>query len=329
MSGLISTLPIYTIPLPTPWSGLKGINAYLVREDPVTLVDPGLSFPAGREALLAGLRSAGVALREIRRVLLTHAHPDHYGLAAWIQDAAGAEVWVHPEEAGKLSEPAWYLAARERILADAGVPAETARMMKRYWAEQRKLVLPLQDWLPAEHGRRFPFASGELTAVHLPGHSLGHVAFWSAADGLLLGGDLLLEGVTPNPLMEPLPEGHSAGAPHAPGRALVLEQFRNSMKRLAELPIEQVLPGHGPVIHDHKAVILGYQARYQRKLNATAQTLAGGKTAYQVTREIYPGLPDYDFFLGLSQVLAQLDLLAVTGRAAVEPGPQGSIFRAI
>ena len=329
MSGLISTLPICTIPLPTPWSGLKGINAYLVREDPVTLIDPGLSYEAGREALLAGLRSVGVALREIRRVLLTHAHPDHYGLAAWIQEAAGAEVWVHPEEAGKLAEPDWYLAARDRILADAGVPADTVRMMKYYWAEQRKLVLPLNDWLPAEHGQRFPFASGELTAVHLPGHSLGHVAFWSAGDRLLLGGDLLLEGVTPNPLMEPLPEDHPAGAPHAPVRALVLEQFLTSMKRLAELPIDQVLPGHGPVICDHRAIILGYQARYQRKLDTTLQAISGGKTAYQLTRELYPSLPDYDFFLGLSQVLAQLDLLVATGRAAVEPGPQGSIFWAI
>jgi len=329
VSGLISTLPICSIPLRTPWPGLKGINADLVREDPVTLIDPGLSFEAGREALLAGLRSAGVALREIRRVLVTHAHPDHHGLAAWIQEAAGAEVWVHPEEAGKLAEPEWYLASRDRLLADAGVPAETARMMERYWAENRKLVEPLYDWLPAEDGQRFPFASGELTAVHLPGHSLGHVAFWSAEDRLLIGGDLLLEGVTPNPLMEPLPEGHPAGAPHAPGRALVLEQFLASMERLAELPIDQVLPGHGPVIRDHKAVIQGYQARYQRKLDAMAQAIAVGKTAYQLTRELYPGLPDYDFFLGLSQVLAQLDLLVAAGRAAVEPGTQGSIFRAI
>lgn len=329
MSGLISTLPIYTIPLPTPWSGLKAINAYLVREDPVTLIDPGLSFPVGREALLAGLRSVGVALRDIRRVLLTHAHMDHYGLAAWVQEASGAEVWVHPEEEGKMSRPDWWQEARERILEEAGVPAETARMMKRYWAKQRELVLPLTEWLPAEHGRCFPFASGELTAVHLPGHALGHVAFWNAADRLLVGGDLLLEGITPNPLTEPVLEDHYASVPHAPFRALVLEQFRISMERLAELPIHVVLPGHGPVIYDHRAVIQNYQARYQRKLDGMLRSAVGGKTAYQLARELYPKVPDQDFYLALSQVMAQLDLLVVRGKVEVESGPHGDIFRTV
>lgn len=329
MNRVIRTLPILDIPLPTPWPDLGVIHTYLVREDPVTLIDAGLNDRPSREALLAGLRSAGVELRDIRRVLLTHAHMDHHGQAAWIQEASGAEVWLHTDEHGKLAEPDWWVAGRDQTLAEAGVPPETLRLMYRHWRAEKDLALPLHHWLPLTDGQTFAFETGELKAVHLPGHSLGHTAYWDEEDRVLVGGDHLLEGVTPNPIMEPLPPGHPAGAPHAPWRALTLGQFLDSLERVAQMPVRRVLPGHGPVIEDHVAVVQAYQAKHRRRLASLWRRIAEGTTAYRLAREIYPRLPEGDSFLAISQILAQLDLLAASGRAAVEPGQQGHMYRAI
>ncbi|HEY8346714.1 MAG TPA: MBL fold metallo-hydrolase [Symbiobacteriaceae bacterium] len=328
MKGLTRTLPIYNIPLPTPWPDLGPVHVYLVREDPVTLIDAGLNTPASREALLKGLRSAGVELRDIRRVLLTHAHIDHHGQAAWIQEQSGAEVWVHAEERAKLLEPEWWQQGRDQILADAGVPSETIRVIHRSWDQGRRLALPLSEWKPLTDGQSFPFERGELRVVHLPGHSLGHVAFWDEENGLLVGGDHLLTGMSPNPFMEPVPPGHPAGAPHAPGRALTLKQFLASLERLEQLPVRRVLPGHGPAIDDHLGVIRAYRAKHLRRLDATRREIGGGVTAYQLARAVYPRVPDSDFYMAVSQVLAHLDLLVATGRATVEPGRHGCIYRA-
>jgi len=77
------------------------VHVYVIRQDPVTLIDTGVDIPESREALIDGLKQHGLTARDIRRVLLTHAHVDHMGLAAWVREESGAEIWLHPDEAGK------------------------------------------------------------------------------------------------------------------------------------------------------------------------------------------------------------------------------------
>lgn len=299
------------------------VHVYLVRQDPVTLVDTGLHTSDSRAALLDGLRAAGVELKDIRRVLLTHAHMDHYGQAGWVQEVSGAEVFMHPDEVGKAEVPEWWLDGRGQALAAAGVPDETEKLMDHYWRLGRKMAVELGQWQPLADGQKFGFASFELEAVHLPGHALGHTGFWNADHGLLIGGDHLLEGVTPNPIMEPLRPGHPAAVPHAPHRALTLGQFLSALERVAGLPVKRVMPGHGPIIMDHRAVAQTYMAKHERRLGLLAQRIAEGGTAFAITREIYPRVREFDIFLALSEVLAHLDLLVVRGQAAVEPGAGG------
>lgn len=321
-------LPIHQISLPTPWPSVGPIHTYLVREDPVTLIDTGVNTEESRQALLDGLQAHGMAVRDIRRVLLTHAHLDHFGQAGWIQEESGAEVWLHPDEAGKAEAPDWWLEGRGEALDQAGVPGETQALMEQYWQLGRHLALPLGPWHPMTDAQVFAFAHGALQAVHLPGHALGHTGFWEAASQTLIGGDHLLVGVTPNPIMEPLPPGHPAAAPHAPGRALTLGQFLGALDRVASLPVQRVLPGHGPVIEDHRAVAATYQAKHERRLGLMWERIRSGATAFALCREIYPRVREFDIFLALSEVLAHLDLLAVRGKAEISEGSGGWVYRA-
>jgi len=322
-------LPICKVSLPTPWATVGPIHVYLIKQDPVTLIDTGVDTPEAREALISGLDEMGLGINDIRRVLLTHAHVDHMGLAAWIRDASGADVWLHPDEAGKAENPDWWLAERDRILAQAGVPEDVQHSMEMYYRRTRALALPFDGaWRPMAGGQVFPFEAGALRAVHLPGHALGHTGFIDEAGGSMVGGDHLLSGITPNPILEPLPPGHPAGAPHAPGRALTLGQFLQSLDVAAGLPLERVLPAHGPVILDHVRVVEGYKIRHERRLGKLWERLRRPATVYEVTREVYPNVSELHIFLAVSEVLAHLDLLAARGRAAVDTAGSVWVYRA-
>lgn len=323
---MATALPIIQISLPTPWPKVGAVHVYLIREDPVTLIDTGLGTPESREALLDGLKRNGIGLRDIKRVLLTHAHLDHFGLAGAIQEEAGAEVWMHPDEEGKAFLTPWWYEGRDAALMQCGVPASSKHGIDELWLLSRRWTHLIHEWRPIADGQRFACDSGVLEAVHLPGHALGHVGFWDAAGGTLVGGDHLLNGITPNPVMEPLAPGRTGGARHAPGRALTLGQFLSSLERVLGMPADQVLPGHGPVILEHRTLAESYIAKHEQRLASFAQRLEDAPTAFTLTQRIYPWVKGFDVFLALSEVVAHLDLLADRGQVLVEPDVGGDRF---
>lgn len=303
--------------MPTPFK-VGPVFAYLVAEDPITLVDAGVGYPDGREALRQGLTQAGLAPTDIRRVLITHCHSDHVGNSGWIQELSGAEVWIHPDEGAKLQNPDWHREARQHQLTLAGMP-EVERQRAERFIERGRQLITVPTWKPLQDGQRFSFANGaELEALLLPGHALGHTGF--LVGETLLGGDHLLIGVTPNPIMEPVPEGHIVSLPHAPGRAGTLGQFRDSLERVKRLEVARVLPGHGPVIADHRRVVEGYLATHERRLTMVEKHLGNGITPWELAAQLYPRVRDFDVFLALTEVLAHLDQLVVLGRAVLENG---------
>lgn len=302
--------------LPTPFA-VGTVFAYLIVADPLTLIDTGVGYPEAQEALEAGLASAGFRPAELRRIIVTHCHSDHVGNAGWLQDRSGAEVWIHPDEGAKLAGGDQNREMRRRHLTLAGMPEDEQRSVERLYERARRLITPAPAWQPMVDGQRFGFETGEwLEAMALPGHALGHTGL--LLDSRLFGGDHLLLGVTPNPVMEPVPPVHPASVSHAPGRTLTLGQFLDSLTRVSALDLKQVWPGHGAVITDHRRVAAGYVAAHERRLDLMHDRLGAGKSAWELAREFYPRVREFDLFLSLSEVLAHLDLLVVRRRAVVE-----------
>lgn len=295
---------VIRIALPTPFP-VGDVHAYLIADDPVTLIDTGLSYPESWEALVQGLRANGLEPRDVKRVLLTHGHLDHYGQAARLQ-GLGATVYMHPLETGKVLCPAWWLEARDSIVAATGASRESMEAMEAVWQSGRAMTVPLEEFVPLRAGDRFEFAHApHLTVLELPGHSLGHVGFLRP-DGVLVGGDHLLQGVSPNPIMEPLAAG---------GRALTLGQFFDSLTVVDGLELQRVWPGHGPAVTAHRDVVAHYRQGHARRLDAIAARIpAAGVTAFELTRELFPRVREWNIFLALSEVLAHLDYLVAHGR---------------
>src|SRR5438067_13596670 len=135
---------IIPISLPTPFY-IGPVNVYLIKEDPITLIDTGPKTAEAIDALRAGLKQAGVGVADIRRIVLTHAHEDHCGLARSLRDEArAAEVFVHDWETGHRASR---LEHEENLtlLQRAGVPDDEIHLMRCLYEEVRQYADSLDD----------------------------------------------------------------------------------------------------------------------------------------------------------------------------------------
>jgi len=110
-------MKIIPISVPTPFY-IGPVNVYLIAEDPITIIDTGPKTKEAVTALRDGLRVNGFRVSDIRRIVLTHAHEDHCGLARSLRDEAkNAEVLVHEWETGHR-----HSRLERRRCSDAGKP---------------------------------------------------------------------------------------------------------------------------------------------------------------------------------------------------------------
>ncbi len=138
-------MKIVPISVPTPFY-VGPVNVYLIREEPLTLVDTGPKTKEALEALREGLRKERLRVSDIRRILLTHAHEDHCGLAKKLRDEAkDAEVFVHGWETGHRAGRLEYDEHRA-LLERAGVPVSPVHDLRQALdhplTAERRLVVP-------------------------------------------------------------------------------------------------------------------------------------------------------------------------------------------
>src|SRR5687767_2948967 len=202
----MEALPVRRIEMPTPYA-VGPVNAYLIDAEPVTLIDAGINTPQGQNALLLGLASAGLFPQSIERVLITHAHPDHYGLVHVLQELSGATVYFPEREIARVRDRQMLFEVG-RLLMEAGMPLELLFKMDQERRKDRsKPRMSHDEVIPVKHGDKFWFKTHhgafELEAHDSPGHTGGHMIYLESQTKTLFAGDQLLPNVSPNPLLEP------------------------------------------------------------------------------------------------------------------------------
>ena len=206
---------LWRLRLPLPWPGVPHVNAWAISSGSgVVLVDTGLADPGALGQLELALREAGLRLEHIRLLVCTHAHSDHYGLAGSIVDAAGCELWMHPNHAhmtAHLDDPERMLERRIEVARQSGVP--DSLITQAYEARRGqpigvdRFVEPDVDLLP---GVEVETDLGRWQVYETPGHAPSHVCLHQPDRKLLLSGDHLLGrislyydfGYTPDPAGE-------------------------------------------------------------------------------------------------------------------------------
>ena len=313
---------IIPISLPTPFY-IGPVNVYLIAEEPLTLIDTGPKTKEAIDALRAGLRAAGFLVTDIQRIVLTHAHEDHCGLARSLRDEAKhAEVLVHGWETGHRIGRLEYEEHRS-LLVRAGVPDDEIDGMRRMYEGVRKYADSFADheYSPLWDEGELEFATGSWRIVHTPGHTPGSCSFVREADRTVIAGDCVLKRITPNPVLSPDPIDPSKRFPS-------LAEYLVSLARLRAFAPTLVHGGHGEPVHDYEELFNRYlRAIGERQNHVIGLITKEGATAWDIAREMFPGADDVHRFLAVSEAVAHLDLAQTEGKIAVEFSGLKEVYR--
>jgi len=303
---------LYQLVIPTPFA-VGPVNVYLSTgtDEPLTLVDSGPCTDRARAALEEGLSSLGYALPDIERIIITHAHVDHYGLAGEIARLSGASVYSHSNNRPILEDHAEKQVQRqvfyEDLLVEAGVPQEVCTTLNHMMRGFRRFASAVPSLHELADGDTLMLAGHTWQVLFMPGHASGLVCFYQPEMQVLLSNDHLLRDISSNPFVEPPPPGQAR-------RRRSLVDYIASLERTAALDIAVAWPGHGEPIQDHRALIASRLAFHHRRAEAILAALQDGpRTAYVLSRVLFPDLSTVDYFLAISEVLAHLEWLEARG----------------
>jgi len=310
------------LPLPIGVHGIDTVNVYVIADgEHVTLVDCGVWRPDpvddGLAALRQGLRSAGYELADVSRIVITHAHIDHYGLAGRLMEMTGCQLWMHAStdlDCEKYRHPDTAVARRRDTYSDHGLPE----------AELPGVAHGLRDWMPYLHsvveastrlhgGEKIGMGGREWEGIHTPGHSVGHICLWSPELGVVLSGDHLLPGVTPPVTFE---RGFDADP---------LRSYLESLKRVEALRPVLVLPGHGTPFGDPERRIQAILRNKIRRLAAIRQAIEHRpSTVVEITDRVFTSVMlTYQRSFALAETLAHIAYLRSSGEVERRTRPDG------
>ena len=302
---------IFRLVLPLPIPGLHRVNAYLIADDDdLTLVDCGLHDPAlgdnGWGELVAAIEANGFAVADVRRLIVTHTHIDHYGMAGRFVDDTGSELWMHEASHEELSiyrDPAAAKRDLEQMLVDHGVDPDDVDELSAFedWSGYVSAVVDATT--PLRGGEKFACGSRGWEVIHTPGHARSHICLYSNEDGILVSGDHLLATITPH-------IDFRRGGDEDP-----LGEFLTSLETVEKLDPRLVLPGHGRPFEDGGSRARVVARHHDRRLGSILQIIRREPhTASEISDELFGAeLLHFHRRLALGEALAHLAYLRKRG----------------
>ncbi|SMO70730.1 MBL fold metallo-hydrolase [Fodinibius sediminis] len=287
---------IFPLRIPTPFA-VGDVFCYLIVDDKIVLVDCGYYAEESLERLKAHLGEQGLQLGDLDEIWLTHGHPDHFGQAALLADRSGAVIYGHPKERSNFAGNDDRDLFRDYFQSQ-DVPEELVQQMldQLEWLQQYQQPIE-PEWV--REGDLLESGRISVEVKKVPGHAPGHLLF-DTREGVMFGGDLLLDNISTNALINFDPDTRQ--------RNKSLLQYRASLRWIAERE-GQVLPGHGEIIHHIREVAEHHLQEQEKRYAHIHQLLAKQPMSLmELARRLFaPSIEQGAVFLALSEVLGYLD----------------------
>ena len=307
---------LWSIPVPIPNNPLHYVLVYAFETDRGPyLVDAGWNTDESYGSLRAGLERMGTSVTEVQGVLVTHIHPDHFGLAGRIREDSGAWVGMHPADIelfeGRYVETGPLLEAVDATLRMAGAPDEEVGALQRASMPILPLVVPTVPDIVMDDGFRPEIPGWNVQAVWTPGHTPGHLCFVEPDRRVLLSGDHVLPRITPNVSL--LDEDGIDP----------LGDFLRSLEKVGRCDVDEVLPAH-----EHRFVGLrdrvdGLIDHHEERFDQVERIIrSGADTAWDIASQMHWSRPwerisGFMRRMALFEGLAHLRALEERGRLRV------------
>jgi glyoxylase-like metal-dependent hydrolase (beta-lactamase superfamily II) len=312
---------IHRIPLPTPFQ-VGDVNAWLLRGDPLTLVDAGPLMEETEARLDEGLAAVGLAVEDLELLILTHQHDDHVGLAGELVRRSNAEVagiaplatYLADTDASMDADDAYSVA----LMRHHGVSEKTVETLHGISVAFRRFLGDVAVGRVLADGDELVAGGRTWRVRERPGHSPTDTVL--ASDGVVLAGDHLLEKISSNPIAHvPIGAPDAAGLAASPDRPRTLLIYADSMRATAaEDRGALVLPGHGDPFTGAAALVEKRLGMHDRRAEKILAALTHPRSAADLGRDLWRHVPVTQAYLVLSEVLGHLDLLEERGAVATE-----------
>lgn len=271
------------------------------------VIDAGTLTDHAREIWSAALRQLGISFRHIRRIHVTHNHPDHLGLAGWLQQESDAEVYLSAADQRSLA--IYALPFEEqfervgRVMIAHGIAESMACALIEDIQGIMKWYLPLPEFTTMPEEDLFELGDDLYRTLPAPGHSDGHVLFLGDKHGRLFSGDGFLQDRVSQVSDWPYTFLENP-----------LQVHLDALKNLADLPISKIYPGHGPAFTEVCDRLSAVEQHHNRRLNKVRRTLTETMDLAQLCTAInvVARVPQ-EFRVSWADTRAYLEYLSWTG----------------
>ena len=310
---------IHRLAIPTPFM-VGRVNAYLIEDSPLTLVDSGPNSAKALDELEQALAARGYAVEDLELLVITHQHMDHFGLASILARRSGAEVAALEDMAPSLASYAGQIDLEDRfaesMMLRHGIPPEIVTALRAVSAGFRAWGTAVEVTRPLAADSELKLRDRTLRVLHRPGHSPSDTVFFDEQRSILLAADHLIAHISSNPLLaRPLDANEDYDGP----RPQALITYMDSLRKTQAMELSLVLPGHGPSITDHVSLIDERFRLHARRAERIRRLIAvQPRTAHEIAQELWGNVSVTQAYLTLSEVLGHVDLLLADGRVAEE-----------
>jgi glyoxylase-like metal-dependent hydrolase (beta-lactamase superfamily II) len=296
------------------------VNVYLL-EEPLTLIDTGPGTADALRVLTGQLKARGLEPSDIERVLITHGHVDHHGLASQVREVSSADIYVGTEDKLLVED---FHGQMERVEKDVaprlerlGLPKEAATRLAQYHKMIRKTGEDVNVDFELREGDRIPFKQGSLTVLEVPGHTPGSVAL-ADEGGKVFSGDTILEDMVPDAIFS-LEDVHSTG----------LRTYIQTLKSLKDRNFSLAMPGHGEPFTKPDRMIDSLLFNYSDRKSKLLQLLGDWSNAIDLSKQIFGDLKLQQVLYAVNETMQQCALLMSEGAIMMKEQDHRIVFKRV